>query len=189
MLQKLPGAVGKVLHAVRPGLGAIAFERSAWADAAPSILVDSTSVDAAGRILPRCTADGAGVSPALRWTGVPALARSLVLLLEDADSPTPRPLVHLIAWSADARDGAIAEGSLLRPAAGWHLGRNSYLRNDYLPCDPPPGHGEHRYCFQLFALDRRIAASAAAGRRAMLAQMEHAVIARGLMLATYERAG
>jgi phosphatidylethanolamine-binding protein (PEBP) family uncharacterized protein len=36
-------------------------------------------------------------------------------------------------------------------------GHNSYFTHRYLPPDPPPGHGPHRYAFQIFALSEYLA--------------------------------
>ncbi len=60
----------------------------------------------------RYTADGEGLSPPLQWTGVPAGTASLVLLVEDADSPTPNPLVHAIVVGLPPEDGALAEAAM-----------------------------------------------------------------------------
>ena len=79
-----------------------------------------------------------------------------MLVVEDADAPTPRPLVHAIVVDlpGDA-DGALPEGALTSPdhdSEAVHEGRNSFLSAAWLPPDPPPAHGAHRYVFQLFAL-------------------------------------
>src|SRR5205085_8174753 len=89
------------------------------------------------------------------WQGVPPEAASLVLIVEDADAPTSEPLVHAIVVDLPPGDGKLPEGELKssgHEGGQVHEGRNSYLRAGWLPPDPPPGHGEHRYAFQLFAL-------------------------------------
>src|SRR6476661_4580134 len=64
--------------------------------------------------------------------------RSLVLIVEDADAPTPQPLVHAIVVELAAEDGALAEGTIASgdaPGAGYKTGRNSYLQASWLPPD------------------------------------------------------
>jgi phosphatidylethanolamine-binding protein (PEBP) family uncharacterized protein len=88
-------------------------------------------------------------------------------------------------------DHALDEGELKSAASGGRdiaLGKNSFLCSEYLPPDPPPGHGEHRYVFQLFALDHALELGDAPGRTALLDAMEGHVIAKGLLIGTYERA-
>ncbi len=64
----------------------------------------------------RHTADGAGLSPPIAWQGLPAGTAAAVLVVEDADSPTPEPLVHAMVLDLPGRDGAMAVGALKSPA-------------------------------------------------------------------------
>jgi phosphatidylethanolamine-binding protein (PEBP) family uncharacterized protein len=56
------------------------------------------------------TADGEGLSPPLKWRGVPINAEAVIVLVEDADSPTLRPLVHAIIWDLPGSDASLPEG-------------------------------------------------------------------------------
>jgi Raf kinase inhibitor-like YbhB/YbcL family protein len=159
-----------------------------------SIEVTSPAFEYNGRLPARCTADGDGVSPPIRWLGVPENAAALVLLIEDADSPTRQPLVHGIVWDLPGSDGELPEGALPSSrsdanarAASEAMGRNSYLTRSYLPPDPPPGHGPHRYVFQVFALDYQPQFDSPPGRSALLEAIRSRVIAKGLLIGTYER--
>ncbi len=69
------------------------------------------------------------------------------------NSPTPAPLVHLIVYALAGNDGELTEGAASSERPAVPLGHNSFGKNAWLPCDPPPGHGDHRYVFQVFALD------------------------------------
>jgi phosphatidylethanolamine-binding protein (PEBP) family uncharacterized protein len=84
-----------------------------------------------GRPIPvQYTADGAGLSPPLEWKGIPMTASRLVIVVEDADSPTPQPLVHAIAVENDIHRSSLAEGALkshTHSGEGMQTGRNSYL--------------------------------------------------------------
>lgn len=186
MLEKLPAALGQALSDVRAGLdrtllyavdlrqgqGALSVGSLAFADHAP---------------LPaRFTADGDGLSPPLHWSGVPAQASELVLIVEDADAPTPQPLVHAIAHGLAAGDGRLDEGALNAPVEV-ATGRNSFLGTRWVPPDPPPGHGTHRYVFQLFALGPGPALPSTPGRQSLIDAMSLRGLASGWLIGTYER--
>lgn len=189
MLEKLPSGMGRLLQGQRAGMEDIAaFNAGLKAD---HFCIDLES-EAFGldRPLPRrYTADGEGISPPLSWSGVPAQATSLVLIVEDADSPTPHPLVHAIAVDLPptlegVREGALNSASMRGP---FKEGRNSYLQADWLPPDPPPGHGPHRYVFQLFALASGPAFPEHPGRALVMDALAERAIAAGWLIATYER--
>ena len=191
MLEKLPHAVGEALKGVHADISAILYHSEAAAGAPETLKLASSAVDDGQPIPVRYTADGEKLSPPLSWSGVPDGAAGVVLVIEDPDAPAPSPLVHTLAWALQGQDGELAEGALRSPGSGGDaisLGRNSFFGAEYLPPDPPPGHGPHRYCFQVFALD---AAPALSGKP-MRTQVAHAikghVIAKGLLIGTYERA-
>ena len=185
MLEKLPDVVGQALRTTRAGLEALTLGRF---EAPSGIVVTSPAFDAGAAMPVRFTADGAGVSPPLRWTGVPAGTRSVAVLVEDADSPTPKPLVHAIVHDLPAGDGGLEEGAMAGEG-GAPVGRNSFLRSGWLPPDPPPGHGPHRYVFQVYALDLDPADAASPGRGDLVELMTGHVLATGTLVATFERPG
>jgi Raf kinase inhibitor-like YbhB/YbcL family protein len=187
MLQHLPAILGQTLRTARPGLEKLMINRPDFAHVANSIEVTSPAFYDRGAIPAKYAADGEGLSPPLQWSGVPPFTRA-VLVIEDADSPTASPFVHAIVLDIQGGDGGLAEGALQRPA-GEHLklGRNSVLKAAYLPPDPPPGHGVHRYAFQLFALDDPPAFDSAIGRSSLIKLMRERVQAKGCLIGTYGR--
>ena len=187
MLEKLPHAVGRALRTVRPGLEKVACARKELIRAPYSIVVTSPAFGDFETIPMTFTADGTGTSPPIEWSNVPMATRSLALIVEDADSPTPQPLVHAIAWSIGPEIRAIPDGALAGRSDTALLGQNSFLRPIWLPPDPPPGHGMHRYAFQVFALDAPLQLAVHPGRRAVMQAMRGHVLARGLLIGTYER--
>jgi Raf kinase inhibitor-like YbhB/YbcL family protein len=190
MLQNLPDFVGHALRDQRAGLDQIAFRRLPLRGGQGAITVTSLAFVDHGPLPAIYTADGDGRSPPLQWTGVPAAAQSLVLIVEDADSPTPHPLVHAIAVGLAPGDGSLAEGAMnddKDAPADARLGRNSYLQHGWLPPDPPPAHGVHRYAFQVFALAGDAALPETPGRDALMEALEKDAIASGLLIGTYER--
>ena len=191
MLENLPDLIGHALSDVRAGLDAIAFNRLDLRQGAGAIKLSSLAFTDHAPIPPRYTADGDGISPPLQWWDVPKAAVALVLMVEDADSPTPHPLVHAIVTGLPAADGALAEGAIGDSAheadADLRIGLNSYLQAAWLPPDPPPGHGVHRYAFQVFALASEPDFSNAPGRDEVLAVLASQAIASGLLIGTCER--
>lgn len=195
MLEKLPDAIGHALQGRRAGLDQIAFNLIDLRSGTASIEVRSLAFNDHQPLPAQYTADGAGTSPPLEWTGVPAGAASLLLIVEDADAPTPHPLVHAIAAELPPADGALAEGALSSAASSsadsdgpaLKIGRNSYLQSGWLPPDPPPGHGVHRYAFQLFALAPGAAFGETPGRDAVLKALQEHALASGCIIGTYER--
>jgi Raf kinase inhibitor-like YbhB/YbcL family protein len=190
MLEKLPGAVGHMLRERRAGLDKLVFNRSGLRTGQGLLQIASLAFADHATVPARYTADGEGVSPPLHWSGVPQGAASLALIVEDADAPTGEPLVHAIVVDLPASDESLPEGAL--SSAGhegqhMHEGRNSYLRSGWLPPDPPPGHGEHRYAFQLFALGPGAAFEKTPGRDDLLEAIRERGLASGLLIGTYAR--
>jgi Raf kinase inhibitor-like YbhB/YbcL family protein len=144
-----------------------------------SIAVSSPAFGPEEPIPPQYTADGAGVSPPLEWRGVPMNAEAVVLLIEDADTSTPQSQVNAIAWDLPGTDASLPEGAL--PCAA-----GAALSATYLPPDPPPG-AAHRYAFQVFALDTVPRFETRPGRRELLDKIKGHVIAKGVLIGTYER--
>ena len=190
MLEKIPKVVGRALRRVRAGAADLAVAHNEITGTHATIELWSPAFDYNGPIPSTYTADGLGLSPPLHWDGVPEHALSLALLIEDADSPTPKPLVHALAWNLPPADGSLAPGALgdSEHHGGVALiGRNSFMKQRYAPPDPPPGHGPHRYVFQLFALDIRLTLDKVPGRNALLEAMQGHVLAKGLHIGTYQR--
>lgn len=190
MLEHVPHCLGNALRAFRAGTGKLAITSLGSFE---QLALTSTAFADGGRLPERFTADGAGVSPPLLWRDPPVGTARLALLVEDADSPTPQPLVHAVVWGLPAQAGELAEGVIAADGAGdgqgRDVGRNSYYGEGWLPPDPPTGHGEHRYAFQLFALSGDAPdPGRTPGRAALVDAMRGHVLAAGLLVGTYSRA-
>jgi Raf kinase inhibitor-like YbhB/YbcL family protein len=193
MLQNLPDFVGHALREQRAGLDKTVYQRVPLRSGMASIRVTSLAFVDHAPMPALYTADGEGLSPPLQWSGLPPATRSVVLIVEDADSPTPQPLVHAIAVGLPPEDTFLREGALVDEkdaqahAPQARLGRNSYLQTGWLPPDPPPGHGLHRYAFQVFALEDSGAMPETPGRDALMDVIQNHAIASGCLIGTYER--
>jgi phosphatidylethanolamine-binding protein (PEBP) family uncharacterized protein len=202
VLENLPEQLGRALQGQRAGLENIALYRLLLERHVTQIELDSLAFEHLGALPARYTADGEGTSPPLAWRNIHGLASVVVLMVEDADSPTPRPLVHAIAVNLERAQGVLAHGSLVEgallapddaagersaPADEFEIGLNSFLKPGWLPPDPPPGHGEHRYAFQLFALREGPAFSHVPGRQELFDAIMERAVAAGCLIGTYER--
>lgn len=192
MLEHVPAWLGKALSGARAGPDRAAIARPELGGRFAALDVSSPAFADGARLPVRFTADGDGVSPPLMWGAPPEGTAMLALIVEDADSPSTQPLVHAIVWGLAADAGSLAEGAIAADGAGatdrGDVGRNSFLREGWLPPDPPTGHGEHRYMFQLFALgDGATDPGATPGRGAVVAAMAGHVLAAGLLTGVYSR--
>jgi len=191
MLEKLPESLGRALAKQRAGLENIVASRLHAARDVPWIEVTSGVIENDGPIPSLYTADGAGVSPPIQWRGAPADAASVAFIVEDADAPTPHPIVHAIVVNLAGDFGFLAEGALNSPdhkGLGFEAGRNSLFQRAWLPPDPPPGHGKHRYAFQFFALSAGAHFSKVPGREEFIEVVLDRAVAAGCLIGTYERA-
>jgi phosphatidylethanolamine-binding protein (PEBP) family uncharacterized protein len=192
MLERLPEIVGEALAGVRSGLTSTLFHDVDLRQGMGAMTLASLAFGDHEPLPARYTADGPGVSPPLHWGGAPAAATEVVLIVEDADSPTPQPLVHAIAHGlpgGGGGDGALTEGALGGPDVPplVAMGRNSLLAARWLPPDPPPGHGLHRYVFQIFALEAGVALPETPGREALREAVLARGVASGCLIGTFER--
>ncbi len=187
MLEKLPDAIGHLLKGVRPGLERTVYHDDRLAEVEASIAVTSAAFTDGSALPVRFTGDGAGVSPPLQWAGVPGGTATVVVVVEDADSPTPAPLVHLIVHRLPGADGTLAEGAASDDPPTIATGQNSFMKNAWLPCDPPPGHGVHRYVFQIFALDTTPDLGEHPGRGKVVDAVVKHAMAKGFLIGTYAR--
>jgi Raf kinase inhibitor-like YbhB/YbcL family protein len=189
MLEKIPESLGASLLHQRAGLENTVLHRLGR-PAMPRIDVQSRAFAHGGMIPTQYTADGVGISPPLAWVGVPNITAAIVLIVEDADSPTPHPLVHAIVVNLGVDDAELEEGALNSPhhdGVGLQVGRNSFLSQSWLPPDPPPGHGIHRYVFQVFALHSGTAFSQVPGRQELFEAVQARAIAGGSVIGIYGR--
>lgn len=162
----------------------------AWnlSDPAPETLRLSSPAFDNGTPMPRRhagTGVGANLSPPLVIEGVPPGTQDLLLVLQDPDVPLPFAVVHMIARLMPSTrhlpEGALNDG---QPIA---FGKASFGRTGYHGPRPIPGHGPHRYVFQLFAVTRPLNLGPKAPLADYLNVMHGHVVARGRLTGTYER--
>lgn len=114
---------------------------------APEVIRVSSPIAGSLTLPRRYTCRGHGISPPLAWSGVPRTARSLALVVDDANAPiTPR--VYWIVYDMSPSRTDIQAGSL---PPGARQAMNSFGRVGYdVPCPRP---GDHKYRFTIYALN------------------------------------
>jgi Raf kinase inhibitor-like YbhB/YbcL family protein len=151
---------------------------------AGALSLHSSAFTAGAAIPKRFSCQGAGISPPLSWSGVPAQAKSLALIVADPDAPSgtwTHWVVYNLAPSVHALLANAGSKGLPGNAA---TGRNSYHHDDYGGVCPPSG--THHYHFQLYALDTRLPTQDY-NRQALKQAMRGHVIARGTLVGTYKK--
>ena len=185
----IESTLGRLLRSVRAG-----DRRLVWndprLDAPATLRLSSPAFGDGGPVPPRSAGAGVGdnVSPALEWTGVPAGAEELAIIVQDPDAPLPRPVTHLIAYGVDPNSRGAPEGAFDAGQTGSiRLGRGSFGRVGYQGPRPVAGHGPHRYVFQMLALAKPLHFGSPPHLTMVTAAMAGIVLARGMLTGSYER--
>ncbi|WP_079161796.1 YbhB/YbcL family Raf kinase inhibitor-like protein [Streptomyces fodineus] len=151
--------------------------------AARRLTVTSSAYADGGTVPRRDTCDGAGLSPPLALTGVPAHTAALALLLRDRDAPHGT-FTHWLVWDIDPHTTRLPAGEHPRGATE---GRNDFGKTGYSgPC-PPRGDRPHRYVLTVYAVDRRLSLAADASSADLLRSLSGHTLAVGTLTGRYGR--
>jgi Raf kinase inhibitor-like YbhB/YbcL family protein len=149
---------------------------------AATLQITSPAFAANGSIPAKYTCDGAGPNPPLVFSGVPAKAQSLVLIVDDPD--VPKNLVpsgvfdHWLIWDIAPTSKGFAEGEGKGGVNG--MGQAGFMG----PCPPDR---EHRYFFKLYALDVKLTGAKIGGKKDLEAAMQGHVLEQAELVGRYER--
>ena len=113
--------------------------------ASAGITVTSPAFEQNGPIPAQYTCHGSGISPALRWSGVPADARALALVVDDPDAPHGT-YTHWVVVDVPTSTDHVDAGST--PSGGTELTASGGA--GWSPPCPPSG--THHYRFHVYAL-------------------------------------
>ena len=123
----------------------------------------------------RSSKDGGNAIPVLEWNAPPEGTAELVILCDDPDTPVGT-WVHWVAAGIDPQNRRI-EGE----------GRNDVNESGYGGPQPPPGDGEHRYFFSLYALREPSGLTAGCTADDLRRAVVGKELARGVLIGTFER--
>ena len=140
------------------------------------------------RIPKKYTCEGEDISPPLSWSGVPAEAKSLVLIVDDPDAPIGT-FTHWVVYDIPVSQTGLPENFEKKSEVGAiKQGRNDFGRVGWGgPC-PPPGHGTHRYFFKLYAISKeKLGLPPGASKSDVMKAMEGNILAQAEFYGTYSR--
>lgn len=145
--------------------------------------ISSPAFEAGADVPVRFTCDGNDISPPLEISGIPSPAMSLALIVDDPDAPTG-------TWTHWVVYGIPVEGSELtipeETGPEGTRGANSWNVTGYGgPC-PPEGE-QHRYIFEVFALDMELPIPDGASSSELRNSIEDHVLDQAELTALYER--
>jgi Raf kinase inhibitor-like YbhB/YbcL family protein len=152
-----------------------------------TLTITSAAFAGGGEIPTRYTGEGADLSPPLAWTGVPAGAQSLVLIVDDPDAPDPAApktiWTHWVLYNIPPSARGLAEGIRTLPA-GTGEGLNDWKRPGYR--GPLPPIGRHRYFHKLYALDTRLPLKGWPTKADVERAMRGHILAEATLVGTYQ---
>lgn len=156
-----------------------------------------------GRAIPReFTFHGDDVSPPLEWSGVPEVARSIVIIANDPDAPPdggpssragrhPRDpdapsgtFTHWLVWNLPPRERGVAKGAHVR-SVGAEEGTNDFGVVGWR--GPKPPGGTHRYFFRVIALDDELDLDEGARAKDVWGAIAPHVLAWGETMGTFTK--
>ena len=155
-----------------------------------SLILTSMAFRHQGEIPSRYTCDGDDISPSLVWSGVPAGAKSLVLIVDDPDAPDPKaPKMTWVHWllynippTANGLPEHVAPKNLPQ---GTLEGVNDWKRTGYGgPCPPI---GCHRYFHKLYALDTVLPDMNRPTKSRLEGAMKEHILSQTEIVGTYQR--
>ena len=145
------------------------------------MILTSPAFDNDGKIPCKYTCDGENMSPPLIISDVPPEAKSLVLILDEPEPPKGASAIdHWLVFDIPPGDQYVPEGEAPEGTIGTiAAGQVSYRG----PC---PSEGEHRYRFQLYALDVELPLPEQTTRKEIERAMAGHLLARAEMTGRYE---
>jgi hypothetical protein len=147
-----------------------------------SITVTSHAFGSGARLPIDYSCDGKDVTPDLTFSAPPPGTQSIVLVIDDPDSPSG-VFTHLLAYNLPAEFHSVPDSADLS-TLGARFGKNDFGNLRYNgPC-PPKGE-VHRYRFTALAVDRSTDFREGLTRPELDAELDGHLLAEGTLLGTF----
>lgn len=141
-----------------------------------ALTITSPDIEDGQRIGDRFAGEHGAQTPRIEVAGIPDGAVELALICHDPDAPRPDGFTHWVLYGLPPAPGAI-------DALSGRAGPNDAGRRGYVGPYPPPGHGEHRYYFWVYALSRVVEGEPT--RRQFINFYGDAVLEQARLVGTY----
>lgn len=146
--------------------------------------IASPAFEPNGSIPAAYTCTGADKSPALEWSGVPAKAKTLALILDDPDAPRGT-WTHWTFWDLPASVAGLGEGEAASRRGATEGTTSARTTGYHGPCPPS---GTHRYVFTLYAVDGKLGLPATATVEQLRRALQGRVLAQADVMGTFTKA-
>lgn len=144
-----------------------------------------------GAIPGQHTCEGADISPAFEWRGLPEGTKSLAFIIDDPDAPDPKApkmtWVHWVLYNIPPTANGLAENVKSALPAGTLEGVNDWKRTGYGGACPPIG--RHRYFHKLYALDTVLPDLGHPTKSELVRAMQGHILGQGELVGTYQKTG
>src|SRR5262245_38388227 len=145
-----------------------------------TLKIESSAFANHTKIPSQYTCEGKDRSPPLKFSGIPAKAKSLALIVDDPDAPMGT-FDHWIAWNIPPSKTELPEGAAV-PKQGMNGFGVTHYRG---PC--PPRGAPHRYYFKLYALDTMLDLEEGSSKQELLDAMQGHILGQGELVGIFQR--
>ena len=137
-----------------------------------------------------CAAGQGSPSPAITWSGAPATTQSYVVIFHDPDpvlqGSATNDVLHWAMFDIPGTATGLPEGVKAGDQADGSKNLNNITgQPSYMgPC-APPGHGDHHYTLEIYALSAKLGLPANTPRPDLLNAMNGKVVAKGVYIGVF----
>lgn len=156
------------------------YDNTTFIESRSNMTITSPVFSNGDSIPAKYTCEGVNINPPLNISTVSIFARSLVLIVDDPDSPS-KDFTHWILFNIKPETTSIDENSIPKESIE---GMNDFSEPNYGgPCPPK---GEHRYEFKLYSLDTILNLEKGAIKKQVLEAMKGHILEQTKLIGKYQ---